>query len=88
MVCVLTQIFIKQQTPFSEGVFKTKTMCKIKDIQSQINAQEARINQFKSSELFSEEKNVKILNQMQSHLEKLQLDIAKEIEVTNPEQVK
>ncbi|WP_339834955.1 hypothetical protein [uncultured Flavobacterium sp.] len=63
-------------------------MCKIKDIQSQINAQEARINQFKSSELFSEEKNVKILNQMQSHLEKLQLDIAKEIEVTNPEQVK
>lgn len=62
-------------------------MSKIKSIQSEINAQEARIAQFEENEVLNEA-NAKRLSNMKAVLEKLQLDMAKEIEVINPEHVK
>ena len=55
-------------------------------IQSQINQVEARVQQYKDSELFSEtEKEIK---KLEAELEKLQLERAKEIEVNNSEELK
>lgn len=62
-------------------------MSKSKLIQSQINAQEARIKQFEANEVLNEQ-NAKRLSNMKAHLEELQLELAKEIEVNNSEEVK
>ena len=52
-------------------------------IQSQINQVEARIQQYKDSELFNSEEKEKQISKLEAELEKLQLDLAKEIEVNN-----
>ena len=50
-------------------------------IQSAIYQVEARIKQYKSSELFSEGEKKKEIGKLEIELEALQLDLAKEIEV-------
>ena len=57
-------------------------------IQSQINQVEARIQQYKDSELFSETEKEKEIKKLAAELEKLQLERAKEIEVINSEELK
>mgnify|MGYP003538948216 CR=1 FL=1 len=57
-------------------------------IQSKINQIEARIQQYKDSELFSEVEKDKEINKLNEELEKLQIEFAKEIEVNNPEEQK
>ena len=57
-------------------------------IQSQINQVEARIQQYKDSELFSETEKEKEIKKLEVELEKLQLERAKEIEVINSEELK
>ena len=57
-------------------------------IQSQINQVEARIQQYKDSELFSETEKEKEIKKLEVELEKLQLERAKEIEVNNSEELK
>ena len=57
-------------------------------IQSKINQVEARIQQYKDSELFSEVEKDKEINKLNEELEKLQLEFAKEIEVINSEELK
>jgi len=57
-------------------------------IQSKINQVEARIQQYKDSELFSEVEKDKEINKLNEELEKLQLEFAKEIEVNNSEELK
>ena len=61
-------------------------MSKSKLIQSKINAQEARIKQFEANEVLNEQ-NAKRLSSMKAYLEELQLELAKEIEVNNSEEV-
>ena len=50
-------------------------------IQSKIYQVEARITQYKSSELFNEDEKKKEIAKLEIELETLQLDLAKEIEV-------
>ncbi|WP_445458396.1 hypothetical protein [Flavobacterium sp. HNIBRBA15423] len=57
-------------------------------IQSQINQAEARIQQYKMSDLFSEEEKSKLVKIAEKELEILQLKAINEIEVINPEIVK
>ncbi len=57
-------------------------------IQSQINQFEARIQQYKDSELFSETEKEKEIKKLEAELEKLQLERAKEIVVINYEELK
>lgn len=57
-------------------------------IQSQINQVEARIQQYKDSELFSETEKEKEIKKLEAELEKLQLERAKEIVVINYEELK
>ena len=57
-------------------------------IQSKINQVEARIQQYKDSELFSEVEKDKEINKLNEEREKLQLEFAKEIEVNNSEELK
>ena len=57
-------------------------------IQSQINQVEARIQQYKDSELFSETEKEKKIKKLEAELEKLQLERAKEIVVINYEELK
>ena len=57
-------------------------------IQSQINQVEARIQQYKDSELFFETEKEKEIKKLEAELEKLQLERAKEIEVINSEELK
>ena len=57
-------------------------------IQSQINQVEARIQQYKDSELFYETEKEKEIKKLEAELEKLQLERAKEIEVINSEELK
>lgn len=57
-------------------------------IQSQINQVEARIQQYKDSELFSDTEKEKEIKKLEVELEKLQLERAKEIEVNNSEELK
>ena len=57
-------------------------------IQSQINQVEARIQQYKDSELFFETEKEKEIKKLEAELEKLQLERAKEIVVINYEELK
>lgn len=57
-------------------------------IQSKINQVEARIQQYKDSELFSSAEKEKEISKLEIELEKLQLELAKEIEVNNHEDLK
>lgn len=52
-------------------------------IQSKINQVEARIQQYKNSELFSSAEKEKEISKLEIELEQLQLELAKEIEVNN-----
>ena len=51
-------------------------------IQSQINQVEARIQQYKDSELFSDAEKQKEISKLEIELENLLLELAKEIEVS------
>lgn len=57
-------------------------------IQSQINQVEARIQQYKESELFSDTEKEREIKKLEAELEKLQIERAKEIEVNNSEEIK
>lgn len=57
-------------------------------IQSQINQVEARIQQYKDSELFSKAEKEKEIKKLEAELERLQLERAKEIDVINSEELK
>lgn len=54
-------------------------------LQSKINAVKARIEQIKESTLFTESDRKQLLEANQKELDKLETDLAKEMEVTNPE---
>lgn len=51
-------------------------------IQSKINIVEARIQQYKDSELFSDAEKQKEISKLEIELENLLLELAKEIEVS------
>lgn len=53
------------------------------ELQSQINAAEARIDQLKSSELFNDADRLKLLPKAEKELEQLQLQKATEIVTEN-----
>lgn len=63
------------------GFLKPKNMKAL--IQSAIYQVEARITQYKTSELFSEDEKKKQIAKLEIELEALQLDLAKEIEVND-----
>lgn len=54
-------------------------------IKSQINQVEARIDQYKKSDLFTGEEKLKLISAAEKELEVLQIAALKEIEVNNPE---
>lgn len=54
-------------------------------LQSKINAVKARIEQIKESTLFTESDRKQLLEANQKELDQLETDLAKEMEVTNPE---
>lgn len=56
-----------------------------KELQSNINIVKARITQFKNSELHTDEEKEKLIEKENKELEKLELELAKNIEVNSPE---
>lgn len=58
-----------------------------KYLQSQINIVEARLQQYKESDLYTDEEKKKLINQQDKELEKLQSELAKLIDVETPEQL-
>lgn len=54
-------------------------------LQSKINAVKARIEQIKESSLFTDSDRKQLLEVNQLELDKLEAELAKEMEVNNPE---
>jgi len=54
-------------------------------IKNEITLIEARIQQYRDSELFSQERKEIKIKQLEAQLERLQLELCKNIEVINPE---
>lgn len=56
-----------------------------KELQSNINIVKARITQFRNSELYSDEEKERLIDKENKVLEKLEQELAKNIDVISPE---
>jgi hypothetical protein len=70
---------------FRRELFKNNQIMNKEMIKSKINVVEARIRQIQESDLFTDEQREKLIHVNNKELQDLETQLAKDIEVVNPE---